>query len=285
MKNDPTFYSNTAVGAKPSSPSLSPLMFSAAALSTFGGASTGGEASEPCSATDGEFTRARLVARGDSGAASIGVNGVIGLSSDGRRICCIGASLMESDGRRTLDMSLCARGPRPGVCVGAATAAVAAAAAAVSASAPPASSLRVLVVDDQQVNRRLASAILTRRGHQCELAVNGEEALQVIRAAAEPFDLILMDLSMPVMDGLESTRRIRRGDCGAIAARTMISAMTACALDSDRGACLAAGMDTFLVKPIERDALHAVLDTALSRKKAQTLLVSAGQSRSPPVPE
>ena len=111
---------------------------------------------------------------------------------------------------------------------------------------------RVLLAEDNGVNALLARALLTREGCGVERVTNGEEALSALAAA--PFDLILMDMRMPVMDGLEATRRLR-----AQGVRTPVVALTANAFEEDRRACLEAGMNDFLTKPIEPAALRAAL--------------------------
>lgn len=124
-----------------------------------------------------------------------------------------------------------------------------------SAAARPMLGGNVLIVEDNPVNRRVAQGILTRLGFTCETAVNGAEA--VMRLSQAGIDLVLMDMQMPVMDGLEATRRIRaRKD--AMAAVPIVG-LTANAFASDRAACFAAGMNEFLVKPVTRDKLEAAL--------------------------
>ncbi len=112
---------------------------------------------------------------------------------------------------------------------------------------------RVLVVEDNPVNRQVAEGLLTRLGMQVETADNGEIALALLATTA--FDLIFMDMQMPVMDGLTATRRIREGGF-----EMPIVGLSANAFASDREACLAAGMNDFVSKPITRDKLsHCVL--------------------------
>jgi two-component system sensor histidine kinase/response regulator len=117
-------------------------------------------------------------------------------------------------------------------------------------------SLRILLAEDNVVNRALATAILARRGHSIAQAVNGREALASTRA--ESFDLILMDVQMPEMDGFETTRCIRAEE--APGRRTPIVAMTAHAMVGDRESCLAAGMDDYLSKPLDKTALLAIIE-------------------------
>ncbi|MCW5719648.1 MAG: response regulator [Devosia sp.] len=114
---------------------------------------------------------------------------------------------------------------------------------------------RVLVVDDNAVNRTVAGALLERLGHKVVFAGNGEEALAAI--GLESFAFIFMDMQMPVLDGLEATRRAR-----ALGVATPIIGLTANAFDSDREACLDAGMDGFVAKPVTREKLVAALGLA-----------------------
>ena len=116
--------------------------------------------------------------------------------------------------------------------------------------------LRVLVVDDNTINRTLAAGILERRGHSSVQATNGREAVEA--AAHEAFDLIFMDVQMPGVDGFEATRRIRDAELPT-GRRTPIAAMTAATMPGDRERCLNAGMDHYLPKPIEKAALLALL--------------------------
>ncbi|QDL54830.1 response regulator [Rhodoferax aquaticus] len=115
--------------------------------------------------------------------------------------------------------------------------------------------LKVLVVEDHVVNQRLAVSLLSRWGHDVQLADNGQIALDVL--SHTKFDVILMDMMMPVMDGMEATRRFRASELGP---RTPIVAMTANAMASDRQRCLDAGMDDYLSKPIKALDLKLLLD-------------------------
>jgi protein-histidine pros-kinase len=123
-----------------------------------------------------------------------------------------------------------------------------------------------LVVEDHPVNQRLAIGLLQRMGHQPTLVGNGQEALDLL--AKQRFDLVLMDMQMPVMDGLEATRRVRLReaeqrvrDLGAQAQASSghlpIIAMTANAMDSDSALCREAGMDGYVSKPVRSAALVA----------------------------
>ncbi len=115
--------------------------------------------------------------------------------------------------------------------------------------------LRLLLAEDNPVNQRVAVLILERLGQRPVVVGNGQEALEAVRSA--PYDLVLMDVQMPVMDGLEATRRIRAELPAARQPR--IVAMTANALNDDRDASLEAGMDDHLAKPVRAEDLVAVL--------------------------
>jgi PAS domain S-box-containing protein len=123
---------------------------------------------------------------------------------------------------------------------------------------------RILVVEDNEVNQLVAHGMVTSLGFAADLAVNGAEA--VAATADTDYVAVLMDCHMPVMDGYEATRFIRRRDSGA--ARLPIVAMTAGALDGDRERCLAAGMDDYVAKPVDAAQLAAVLDRWVQRTPA-----------------
>ena len=122
--------------------------------------------------------------------------------------------------------------------------------------------LSILVAEDNEINALLARALLVKLGHRPTMAGSGTAAVEcwlAARAAGMPFDRVLMDLHMPGMDGLEATRRIRASEAEDGTPRTPIIALTANASAEDREASLAAGMDGFLVKPLDRDRLAAAL--------------------------
>jgi CheY-like chemotaxis protein len=129
--------------------------------------------------------------------------------------------------------------------------------------------LSILVAEDNEINALLARALLVKLGHRPVMTASGAAAIESwlgARAAGTPYDRVLMDLHMPGMDGLEATRRIRTIEAASDSPRTPILALTANASAEDREACLAAGMDGFLVKPLERERLAAAL--AASSKSA-----------------
>ncbi|WP_420013849.1 ATP-binding protein [Tateyamaria sp.] len=120
---------------------------------------------------------------------------------------------------------------------------------------PPAQSCTILIVEDNAVNRSVLGDMLQAMGHSVHEAINGAEALDVARTTA--FDLIFMDISMPVMDGIEATQRLRAG--GGPNAATHIVGLTAHGREEYRESAVAAGMDRFHTKPIRLDALHSVI--------------------------
>jgi signal transduction histidine kinase/DNA-binding response OmpR family regulator len=115
---------------------------------------------------------------------------------------------------------------------------------------------RVLVVDDNAVNQRVAQALLTKLGCRVDVAANGEEALEMVELL--PYDVVFMDCEMPVLDGFAATTEIRRRENGDH--RVPIVAMTARALTQDRDRCLQAGMDDYISKPVRVDLLRQTLD-------------------------
>ena len=131
-------------------------------------------------------------------------------------------------------------------------------------------SLAVLVAEDNEINALLARSLLGKLGHRPTVATNGAAAFAAWRAAHTeglPYDVVLMDVQMPGTDGLEATRQIRAAEAEMELARTPIVALTANAFADDRATCLAAGMDEFLVKPLDRDRLAALL-ADLARRDA-----------------
>ena len=117
--------------------------------------------------------------------------------------------------------------------------------------------LEVLVVEDNPVNQKLATAQLRKLGCLIEIAANGQEAIAAW--TSRTFDLIFMDCHMPVMDGFEATRNIRNLEKEKALPPTRIIALTASAMLGDQQSCLAAGMDDYITKPVDKDALRALL--------------------------
>ncbi len=127
--------------------------------------------------------------------------------------------------------------------------------------------LRILVVEDNAVNQQLALLLLQKVGYRADVAANGVEALEALER--QPYDVVLMDVEMPEMDGLEATRQIRR--MAPVEPRPRIIAVTAKALEGERELCLRAGMDDYLTKPIR---LHELIE-ALRRDEGSTEVPAA----------
>ncbi len=124
---------------------------------------------------------------------------------------------------------------------------------------------RILLVEDNPTNQQVALGSLRRLGcNDITVASHGKEA--IVHLSQESFDLVIMDLQMPEMDGLEATRRIRNGQAGPDAIKVPIVAMTANAMSGDREQCIAGGMDDYLAKPISSNALRIILDNWLGPK-------------------
>jgi CheY-like chemotaxis protein len=139
--------------------------------------------------------------------------------------------------------------------------------------AGPQTALRILVAEDNAVNQRLMVKLLERRGHRVDLAANGLLALQALRENF--YDLVLMDVQMPEMDGIEATRLIRKSE-EAGAWHVPIVALTAHAMKGDSERCLDAGMNAYLSKPIRADELYEMLasvraGTVNAGRRAETI--------------
>jgi len=126
------------------------------------------------------------------------------------------------------------------------------------------SRLRVLLVEDNAINRSVATRLLERSGYDVSVAGNGREAMEMYPGGG--WDLVLMDVQMPEMDGLEATRAIRAWESGHSVPRTPIVAVTAHTLDANRAAALRAGMDDFVSKPIEPAVLFEVMGRHLGER-------------------
>jgi len=136
----------------------------------------------------------------------------------------------------------------------------------------PERGLSILVAEDNEINALLMRSLLTRLGHHAVITTNGEEALESwlsAKSAGAPYDLVLMDIQMPQLDGIETTKRIRAREAGQPGRQTPILALTANTLVEDRYACFEAGMDGFLIKPLDREKLaDALAGLAASRHLA-----------------
>jgi two-component system sensor histidine kinase/response regulator len=124
-------------------------------------------------------------------------------------------------------------------------------------------SVRILLVEDNLINQKLARLMLGKAGYQVEVANNGKDAVEKYTATPEAFDLIFMDVQMPEMDGKEATQTIRKKGFN----RVPIIAMTAHAMKGDREICLEAGMNDYLTKPIKRDAVYAMIEKNVLNKE------------------
>jgi signal transduction histidine kinase/CheY-like chemotaxis protein len=136
-------------------------------------------------------------------------------------------------------------------------------------AAPSAKGLSILVAEDNQINALLIRSLLSKLGHQAVITSDGNEALEswlAAKSAGSPYDLVLMDIQMPNLDGIETTKRIRSLEAGQPDRRTPILALTANTLVEDRYACFEAGMDGFLIKPLDREKLAEAL-TVLSSSR------------------
>jgi CheY-like chemotaxis protein len=135
-----------------------------------------------------------------------------------------------------------------------------------------ANGLSILVAEDNEINALLMRSLLTKLGHRVVIVTNGEAALEswlAAQSAGTPYDLVLMDIQMPQLDGIEAAKRIRAREAGGPGRRTPILALTANTLVEDRYACFEAGMDGFLIKPLDREKLaEALAELARSRQLA-----------------
>jgi signal transduction histidine kinase/ActR/RegA family two-component response regulator len=136
---------------------------------------------------------------------------------------------------------------------------------AIPAPSPPVRRLKVLVAEDNVVNQRVAVGLLARRGHDVTAVANGRLAIEAL--ARESFDLVLMDVQMPEMDGFAATAEIRRRERGT-GAHLRILAMTAHAMSGDSDRCLLAGMDGYMSKPIDPHLLRSLVEEEAPRAGA-----------------
>jgi CheY-like chemotaxis protein len=138
----------------------------------------------------------------------------------------------------------------------------------VRAAAPPplvAAGRRVLLAEDNPINAMLTRELLRRRGYEVSEVGSGEAALQVLEE--ESFDLILTDIHMPGMDGIEMTSRLREHEAAIGRSHTPVVALTADALETGKDACQEAGMDGFLTKPVDPAELDAMFETIFSPRE------------------
>jgi CheY-like chemotaxis protein len=133
--------------------------------------------------------------------------------------------------------------------------------------------LNILLVEDHPVNQMLATNLIERAGHRVTLAKNGQEGLDAVMQ--QTFDMVFMDIQMPVMDGLESTRRIRAFELANGRLRCPIVAMTANARPEDRRACDEVGMDDFIAKPFNAADIRQRLQQVASTGKVDPSVLSA----------
>lgn len=145
----------------------------------------------------------------------------------------------------------------------------------------PARALRILVADDYEPNRHLAIEILERRGHHCEAAADGNQAIAA--TADGRFDAVLMDVQMPGLDGFSATQEIRKREKGT-AGHVPIIALTAHALVGDREKCLVAGMDAYLAKPIRASELIAMVEAVTGITPSRLNDVTSTSASEPTVP-
>jgi CheY-like chemotaxis protein len=117
-------------------------------------------------------------------------------------------------------------------------------------------SCRILLAEDNQVNQKLATIMLTKAGYTIKVVDNGRLALEAFAGTPHAFDLILMDVQMPEMDGLEATRQLRQKGFTTVP----IIAMTANAMVGDREKCIESGMDDYITKPIKREVVFKILE-------------------------
>jgi CheY-like chemotaxis protein len=127
---------------------------------------------------------------------------------------------------------------------------------------------KILVAEDNLINQKVVVRLLDMLGYTADVVGNGVEALRLL--GSDHYDAVLMDMHMPVMDGLETTRAIRRLD-GA-ASRIPIIAVTANAIQGERQKCLSAGMNDYITKPIEKEAFASALEYWTSQAKSDALL-------------
>jgi two-component system, sensor histidine kinase and response regulator len=151
---------------------------------------------------------------------------------------------------------------------------VAAAAPSVARGGPQPGRGRLLLVEDNFVNQRVAVYMLTKLGHQVDVARHGREAVDILSKSG--YDLVLMDCQMPEMDGFEATRIIRDRTSTVLEHEIPVIAMTANAFPEDRARALACGMNDFLAKPVDRSILASMLAKWLKPVQAKEPRATVG---------
>ncbi len=189
-----------------------------------------------------------------------------GRAGPGNGTACINKPIQYSELQRLMAWILGGVGAQPGT------------PAAEPAAAPPPPA-RILLVEDNLVNQRVAAAIVTKLGHRVDIANNGLEGLKALQVNL--YDLVLMDIQMPGMDGLEATRAIRDPQSSVLDHRIPIVAMTAHAMQGDREMCLESGMDDYISKPVPPRALADMLAKWLPRCARPTPLPAAPEAAAP----
>ena len=135
--------------------------------------------------------------------------------------------------------------------------------------------LSVLVAEDYKVNQLIVQRILEKRGHCVTLVEDGQAAVDAV--ARETFDIVLMDIQMPVLGGVEATQEIRRREAGSLR-RVPIIALTANVSDCDRELCLASGVSGYITKPFQPRSLLATIEQAVAHREAEILELAAGHT-------
>ncbi len=141
--------------------------------------------------------------------------------------------------------------------------------------------LSVLVAEDYKVNQLIVQRILEKRGHCVTLVEDGQAAVDAV--SRETFDIVLMDIQMPVLGGIEATQEIRRREAGSLR-RVPIIALTANVLDCDRDLCLAAGVSDYITKPFQPRSLLATIEQTVANREAEILELAASNSAEPCTP-
>ena len=148
-----------------------------------------------------------------------------------------------------------------------------------AAAAAPVRLLRVLLAEDTPANQKLVTYVLGKRGHSVEVAQDGQQALDAVRQ--QDFDLVFMDVQMPVMDGLQATQPIRKLP-DPKKARLPIIAMTAHALKGDAERCLAAGMDGYISKPVKGEELIELVERLAGPGRGHEQAAAPSSKQEPP---